>query len=76
MSEQRWRTKQDGAELVTSYEPGTRRKRKGLWGGKGRGVAARKTEPCPSSAQTEAEPFVAFRYAVVAVRSSVGLRVW
>jgi len=32
--------------------------------------------PAPSSAQTEAEPFVAFRFAVVAVRSSVGLRVW
>jgi len=37
---------QDGAELVTSYEPGTRRKRKGLLvggggGGGGLGVAAR-----------------------------------
>jgi hypothetical protein len=37
MSEQRWRTKQDGAELVTSYEPGTRRKRKGLCGEGGQG---------------------------------------
>lgn len=47
-----------------------------MWGGGARAeeLLPEGQNPAPSSAQTEAEPFVAFRYAVVAVRNSVGLR--